>query len=63
MDIGFIIWLVLAIVGAALIAGGIVLVFRGNKTGTRAWGAAAIAAGVVMWAIILLTVITSSTTG
>ena len=61
MDIGFIVWVVLAVVGAALIAAGIVMVVKGKTTGTRAWGAAAIGVGVVMWAIILFTMITSST--
>ena len=46
--------LILAILGGALIAGGIVL-YRGSpRVSVRAFSAAAVAAGVVMWAIILL---------
>ena len=63
MDPEFIIKTVLAIVGASLVAAGIVLIIRGKKTASKVWGAVAIAAGVVMWLIILFTTITSSTTG
>jgi hypothetical protein len=60
MDWGFVIQLIFAILGAALIAGGIVA-YRGSQgTGVRAFGAAAIAAGVVMWAILVLTIPVSS---
>ena len=56
MDSGSVVWLILAILGAASIAGGIVA-YRGSASvGLRALGAAAFAAGVVMWAILLLTV-------
>ena len=59
----FIIIMLLGILGAALVAGGIVA-YRGSKGVTgRAFGAAAVAAGVVMWAIILVIVPTSSTGG
>ena len=61
MDWGAIIQLSLAILGAAFIAGGIVA-YRGSAgTGVRAFGASAVAAGVVMWAIVLITVPVSST--
>ena len=50
MDWGAIIQLSLAILGAASIAGGI-FAYRGStRTGIRAFGASALAAGVVMWA-------------
>ena len=49
----FIIILILGILGAALIAGGIVTYRGSTRTSVRALGAAAIAAGVVMWAFIL----------
>jgi len=58
----FIIKTVLAIVGAALIAAGIVSIVRVTKTGSKVLGVVAISAGVVMWLIILLTTIVSSTT-
>ena len=56
MDWGAIIQLILAIVGAAAIVGGFV-VYRGS-TGALVRGASAgtIAAGVMMWTIVLLTV-------
>ena len=63
MDWGAVIQLVLAILGAALITGGIVA-YRGSvRTGARAFGASAVAAGVVMWAVVLLTVSVSTTGG
>jgi hypothetical protein len=49
----FIIIMILGIVGAALIAGGIVIYRGSTNTYMRALGAAAIAAGIVMWAFIL----------
>ena len=56
MDWGSIVWLILAILGAASIVGGVVG-YRGSiSTGGRAAGAALAAAGVVMWAVILVTV-------
>ena len=60
MDWGWIIIMVLAILGAALIVGGFVA-YRGSMgVGLRAFGAA----GVVMWAVVLFTVpATSSTDG
>jgi hypothetical protein len=50
-----IIWMTLSITGAALVAGGIVAYRSSGGTGVRALGAAAIAAGVVMWAIVAIT--------
>ena len=44
----------LAILGAGLIAGGIVS-YRGSaRVGVRAFGASAVAVGVVMWAVVLI---------
>ncbi len=63
MDWGLVVWIVLAVLGAALVVGGIVA-YRGSKsTGGRAAGAALAAAGVAMWAIILVTVPVSSSSG
>ncbi len=63
MDWGAVIQLILAILGAAFIVGGIVA-YRGSVgTGVRAFGASAVAAGVVMWAVVLLTVPVSTTGG
>lgn len=61
MDWGNVIWLILGILGAALIAGGIVAYRGSRRTGIRSFGAAAIAAGVVMWAIVAVTIPLSST--
>jgi len=60
MDWGAVIWIILGVLGAALIAGGIVAYRGSRRTGVRAFGAAAIAAGVVMWAIVLITIPVSS---
>jgi hypothetical protein len=61
MEPEFIIKTVMAVVGVGLIATGIVLTIRGKKTSSKVWGAVAIAAGVVIWIIILFTTIVSST--
>jgi len=63
MDWGAIIQLSLAILGAAFVAGGIVAYRGSTRTGIRAFGASAAAAGVVMWAIVLFTVPVSTTGG
>ena len=61
MDWGAVIQLSFAMLGAAFIAGGIVA-YRGSaRTGVRSFGAAAVAAGIVMLAIVLITVPVSST--
>jgi hypothetical protein len=63
MNWDFVIQLILAIFGVAFIAGGIVA-YRGSpRTGVRAFGASAVAAGVVMWAVVLLTVQVSTSGG
>ncbi len=63
MDWGLIVWILLAIIGAASIVGGIVA-YRGSRsTGGQAAGAALAAAGLAMWAIVLITVPVSSSSG
>ena len=63
MDWGSVVWLILAILGAASIVGGIVA-YRGSTTvGVGAFGAALVAAGVVMWAVILVTMPVSTSSG
>ena len=54
---------VLAILGGALIAGGIVAYRGAESTRTRVLGAAATAAGLVMWAIIIFVTPVSVGTG
>jgi len=61
MDGDAVIWMILSMLGAALIAGGIVAYRRSRRTGVRAFGATALTAGVVMWAIVLVTIPLSST--
>ena len=51
----FIVAVILGILGAALIAGGIVGYLKGDSTKTKVISAAAIAAGVVMLAAVLFT--------
>ena len=60
MDWGFVIQVAFAILGAALIAGGIVAYRGSTRSSFRAFSAAAVAAGVVMWAVVLVTVPGSS---
>ena len=55
-DWGFIFQVTLAVLGAALIVGGIVA-YRGSvRTGVRPFAAAGIAPGVVMLAMVVMTV-------
>ena len=60
MDWGSVVWILLAVIGAASVVGGIVAYIRSKSTGGRAAGAALAAAGVAMWAIIFVTVPVSS---
>ena len=55
MDWGFIIIVGLAILGAALMVGGIVAYRTSAKGEIKALAAAAVASGVVMWAVVLIT--------
>ena len=59
----FMIIATLGILGAALIAGGIVMYRKSKSTNGRAFGAAAIAAGVVMWVIIVIVTPASQSSG
>ena len=63
MEWEFIIKLILGILGAALVAGGIVAYRRSEITSVKALSAAAIAAGVVMWAVIVITTPVTSEVG
>ncbi len=49
------IWIILSILGAASIAGGIVIYSKSTGTYARALGAASTAAGIVMLGIVLVT--------
>ena len=59
----FLIVLTLGILGAALVAGGFVAYRRSEKTSAKALGAAAMAGGTVMLAIIVLVTPVSQSTG
>ena len=62
INLQFVMAVVFGIAGAALIVGGVVM-FRGNENrGQRAAGASMVAAGLMMWAVILFTTPISSTT-
>ena len=56
MDWGWIIIFGLAIVGAALIAGGVVAYRGTTRSASKVLGAMGIAAGVVMWGIVAMVV-------
>jgi hypothetical protein len=60
---GFLIIALMAIFGAALIVGGFVAYRRSEVTSVKAVSAGAVAAGVVMWAIIILVTPLSSSSG
>jgi hypothetical protein len=53
VDLSIVITLVGAILGTGLIVGGIVVLRNARGTGSRAFGAVAVAVGVVLWAFIL----------
>lgn len=53
----------LGIVGAASIAGGIVTLRGSTRVGFRALGAALIAAGAIMWIIVIMAIPVSFTIG
>jgi hypothetical protein len=59
----FIILIVLGVLGAACIVGGIVGYRKSESARAKTISAAAIAAGVVMWAVILLITPVSSSVG
>ncbi len=55
MDWGWIIIMALAILGAGLTAGGVVSYRGSERVGVKAFGAAAVAVGIAMWAVVLMT--------
>ncbi len=63
MDLSFLITLVGAILGTALIVAGGVVLWHAGGTGSRAFGAVAIAVGVVLWVFILFITPTSVVRG
>ena len=63
MDWGAVVWLILGVLGAAFIAGGVVAYRGSTSVGVRAPAAAAVAAGVAMWVIVLVTIPASSSMG
>jgi len=54
---------ILGILGAALVVGGIVGYRKNERAGIKTLAAASIAAGAVMWALILFTMPASSSYG
>ena len=56
MDWGTVVWIVLGVVGAGLIFGGIVAYRGTKKSGIQALAAGLIAFGLVMWAVIGFTI-------
>jgi len=56
MDWGTVVWIVLGVVGAGLIFGGIVAYRGTKKSGIQALAAGLIASGLVMWAVIGFTI-------
>jgi hypothetical protein len=60
---GFLIVVVLAVFGASFIAGGIVGYLKSKGTLAKALSAAAIAAGIVIWAAILFLTPVASVVG
>jgi hypothetical protein len=63
MNWDFIVTLILGIVGASLIAGGIVAYRKSESTRVKALSSAAVAAGLVMWAAIVVTTQVTSEVG
>ncbi len=63
MEWHIVIMAIFGILGAALIAGGIVTYRAGARVSVRAFGAASIAAGVLMWVIIVFTTPLTATRG
>ena len=60
MDWGWVMIYALGIFGAGGIAGGIVAYRGSSRTGIRSIAAASIAAGVMMWMVVLMVVPTST---
>lgn len=53
VDWSFIIIVFLGVLGAALVAGGVVAYRGSTRVRTRAFAAAAVAAGITLWALLL----------
>ena len=60
---GFLVTALLAVLGAALVVGGFVAYRRSEVTSIKAVSASSIAAGIVMWTIIVLVTPLSSSSG
>ncbi len=56
MDWGAVVWIILGVLGAALIAGGVIGYRGSGRTGVRALSGSAVAAGLAMWAVVAVTV-------
>lgn len=56
MDWGTVIWIILGVVGAGLILGGIVAYREATKSGIRAFAAGLISSGFAMWVVIGFTI-------
>jgi len=54
MDWGLVVLIILGVFGAGLIVGGMVAYRGSRRTAVRTFGAAGVAAGVVMWVIVLM---------
>lgn len=54
MDWGAIILLALATLGAGFMAGGVVAYRRSTRAGVKAFGAASVAVGIMMWAVMVM---------
>jgi hypothetical protein len=61
MEAELIIKTALSVIGTGLIVGGIVALVRSSSTKSKILAAVAVAAGIVIWLIILFTTIVSST--
>lgn len=63
MNTDFVVAVVMGVLGAALVTGGIVVFLRSARTGVKAAAAAAVAAGVVILLFLVLGTPTVRTTG
>jgi hypothetical protein len=63
MDWGGIILLALAILGAGLMAGGVVAYRLSTRVGIKAFGAASVAVGITMWLVVAMGTTVSQTGG
>jgi len=63
MNWGFVILMILGILGAGLVVGGFVAYRGTGRTGLKAFAAAAVASGMVMWATVIVTLPVSAKYG